>query len=121
MPPFAAQRHHQTAVLRVAADHGAVCGAADGEKLPRIGQFHELRHDDSGRGKGTMNVPHRTGPALFGQRKGGRVEPLGDIARPVDPQEKERHPLRAVALQRGQPVADLFEDTPKAAAIRSMS
>ena len=56
-----------------------------------------------------MDVPQRA--AATDRRKGEArtVQPFDDIARRVDPQEEERHSLRAGAVQGGQPMRHLFE------------
>ena len=59
--------------------------------------------------KAGVHIQPRAGAAVFGQVKVGRVEPLGDVAALVDPQEEERHALRPFALQGGGAVAGLFE------------
>jgi hypothetical protein len=53
-------------------------------------------------------------PPYSARWKVGGVEAFGDVARLVDPQEEERHPLRAGTLQRRRAVAGLFETDPEA-------
>jgi hypothetical protein len=105
---FAAENNDKAAVLRLAAEDGAVGRAAEGEELFALGQLHELGDDDPRRPEGAVNVPGGAGAALFGQNEGRGVEALGDVARAVDAEEEERHAAPTVALERGEAVADLF-------------
>lgn len=57
---FATQGESQSPILRLAAEYRPVGGATDREKAFTIGEFDELRLDDTGIVKTGMNVPDGT-------------------------------------------------------------
>ena len=106
---LASQRQRQPSILGLAAEHRPFRRPAYREKALAVRRFDKLRNDHAGRPERRVDVPDRTRTAILGQIERCRVEPLGDVARLVDPQEEERHPVQTLAMQRGEPMSDLLE------------
>lgn len=83
MSVFTADGHDKPSILRLTAEHRPISSAADREEPGAVRQFHKLRKDQTRHPKRTMQIPDRTGAAIFGKGEFGRVEPLGDIPGPV--------------------------------------
>lgn len=64
---LAAQGHCETMVLGLEIERGTIRRSIDREEARAIGQFDELRNDDARRPKCHVDIPHRTGAAIFGE------------------------------------------------------
>ena len=81
----------------------------DGEEPLAVGQFQPLGDDLSRSAESRVHRPQGAAPAVARKGKARPVQPLGDVARRIDPDEEEGHPLRSGLLQCRQPVSGLFE------------
>ena len=85
-------------------------GAGQREPARAVFERDELAHQLPRPVKGMVQAPERAAPLGLDQRRRARaLIALGCLPRAVDPDHEERQPARADALERGEPVRDLFE------------
>src|SRR6185437_10158979 len=114
VPKLASECDGEAVILGLQIDRGAFRGPTDREEPVAVGKLDELREDDARRAERHVDVPHRAGAAIFGEVKGGGIEPLGDVAGLVDAQKEERNALGAGPLQGGEAMTGLLERNGKA-------
>src|ERR1700730_17219380 len=78
----------------------------DPQVAAAVGHLGQLGLDLAGMHEGLVDIPERTGAADPGEVETGSRLTLGDIARPVNPHEDERHAARPGALQCTEAVRD---------------
>ena len=105
MPHITTQRHRKLFARRPPRAPAARHRTRHPQVGAAIGHACHLRHDAARLGKGLIHVPQRAGAANLAEVKVGGRLPFADVASPVDPDEKERHPACTGPLQGRQAVA----------------
>ncbi len=106
MPDLAAQTDGEGLAGLAPAAAVAGDGAGGPQVALPVGHGGDLDVDAAGRGEGLVDVPQRAGAAGAGEVESGRGLPLGHVARPVHPDEREGDPAQPGALQGAEAVAD---------------
>ena len=96
-------------IRKMIAAAGPGHGACDGEIARAVFHLDDLGVNATRVPKCFMNIPAWTRATKPGEMKAPGTEALGNISCVIDPEEKKRHALVALTLQRGQPMADLLD------------
>ena len=111
---IAAHGHGQAGLAAMMPAQDRIHGAGNGQKSAAVRHAGLLGVDRTWRAECIVNNPARTGPPKSGKNKAGAAETFRNIPGMIDADKKERHPPRALALQGGQTVANLFKADTKA-------